>query len=157
MTEKFLFTGNCILAGWLISLVVAAAMGIIRNTGYEISDQLPEKASILMVVFATIAVSTTIQLKFGVEKSRIVLLLCIGVSYAAGMVVSRAGGAGSDASYQGQSGGGPSDTMILLIIAGASAAAVFIAYQLGVRIMEKKRILAGFLKVTPCRESELQD
>lgn len=140
VTEKFLFTGACTLVGWLTSLVVAVIMSAVRDTGYGISGQIPENAAILMVVFAMIAISTTIQMKFGVEKSRVVLLLCVGALCAAGMVVSRAGGTGSgpDAGYQMHSSGIPSDAVILLAIAGVCAVVVFIAYRWGIRIMEKK-------------------
>lgn len=143
VTEKFLFTGACTLVGWLTSMAVAAAVSAIRDTGYGVSGQIPENVAILFVVFAMIAISTTIQMRFGVEKSRVVLLLCVGALCAAGMVASRAGGgsgtsAGLGTGYQAQGAGVPSDAMILLVIAGASVVAVFIAYRWGIRIMEKK-------------------
>lgn len=143
VTEKFFFIGACTLVGWLTSLVVASAVSAIRDTGYGVSGQIPENAAILMVVFAMIAISTVIQMKFGVEKSRVVLLLCVGALCAAGMVVSRAGGgSGTRAeigtSYPAQGTGVPSDAVILLAIAGVCAVVVFIAYQWGIRIMEKK-------------------
>lgn len=139
VTEKFLFTGACTLVGWLTSMVVAVAVSAIRDTGYGVSGQIPENAAILFVVFAVIAISTTIQMRFGVEKSRVVLLLCVGALCAAGMVVSRAGGGGSGADAdQMHSSIVSSDAMILLAITGVCAVVVFIAYQWGVRIMEKK-------------------
>lgn len=143
VTEKFLFTGACTLVGWLTSLVVAVIMSAVRDTGYGISGQIPENAAILMVVFAMIAISTTIQMKFGVEKSRVVLLLCVGALCAAGMVVSRAGGGSGTrdwlgTGYQAQDAGVSSDAVILLAIAGVCAVVVFIAYRWGIRIMEKK-------------------
>ncbi len=69
VTEKFSFIGACTLVGWLTSLVVASAVSAIRDTGYGVSGQIPENAAILFVVFAMIAISTTIQMKFGVEKA----------------------------------------------------------------------------------------
>lgn len=143
VTEKFFFIGACTLVGWLTSLVVAAAVSAIRDTGYGVYGQIPVNAAILMVVFAMIAISTVIQMKFGVEKSRVVLLLCVGALCATGMVVSRAGGSSGTrsefgAGHPAQGTGIPSDAMILLVIAAASAVVVFVAYQWGVRIMEKK-------------------
>lgn len=138
VTEKFLFAGAGTLAGWLISLMVAAAMSFIRNRENGIFDQIPENAAVLMVMLAVIAISTSVQMKFGVEKSRIVLLISMGALFAAGMVVSKAAGTGTGRGYQTQSGGEPSDMVIFLMIAVASAVAVFIAYQWGVRIMKKK-------------------
>lgn len=138
VTEKFIFAGAGTLAGWLISLMVAAAMSFIRNRGNGIFDHIPENAAVLMVMLAVIAISTSVQMKFGVEKSRIVLLISVGALFAAGMVVSKAAGTETGRGYQTQSVGGPSDMVIFLMIAVASAVAVFIAYKWGVRIMKKK-------------------
>ena len=76
--EKFLFTGSVIFMGWLASVVIGGVLGfangrLMVGTTFVVMDAVASVLT-LMIFLAVLLLYIPIQLKFGPERSRMVLI-----------------------------------------------------------------------------------
>lgn len=76
--EKFLFTGSVIFMGWLASVVIGVVLGLVNGrimvgTTFVVMDAVASVMT-LMIFLAVLLLYIPIQLKFGPERSRMVLI-----------------------------------------------------------------------------------
>ncbi|MDF2886457.1 MAG: hypothetical protein K0R23_842 [Lacrimispora sp.] len=137
--EKYVFgfvTGGM---GWIVVTIFAVAMNVIR--GRAGTGELVVMAVLyLFISLLFLAVVVPIQLKFGAEKGRIVLIVFIGVICSAGFVVARAAKTlqldlSSTVAAVSALSTGPVIACVFLI----SLAAVFGSYLISVKIMKNKQ------------------
>ena len=135
--SKYVFAMLSALTGALISAVLLAAGLIAKGRISEFSGEIGFVAGYVLGVFCLLAVMIPIELKFGVEKGRIALLVIAAVAVAGGLALSKL----------------PVNTRMLVILekfASLSQIALFgifivicvialvISYTISCRIMEKK-------------------
>lgn len=137
--EKYLFSLLLAAAAWCVGLILYAVMSAVRHSAIALGDELPMLLAILPVLYLSAAVMIPLQLKYGSEKSRIVLFILFGV--AAALFVGLKNGFG---------GAVPSPDGLIMALSGLSPAAVLlsltavcvlltvVSYLCSVRIMEKK-------------------
>ena len=137
--EKYVFgfvTGG---SACIIVTVIAVIMNFVRG-GAGTLELLITALLYLFMSLLFMAVVVPVQLKFGTEKGRIVLIFIIGIIFAAGFIVVKAAKTfqldlstvvAALMSYAA----GPVITVLLLI----SLAAVFVSYLISVNIMKKKQ------------------
>lgn len=137
--EKYVFGLICGLTGWALS--GALSMGRLLTMGQE--QRMQEMGGIFLtylpIVFLMLIFLLPIQLKFGSEKGKIVMMSSILITVILGVGVSKAAeilklDVGILAEYVLSVG------VPLLITAGLvlSAAGFFVSYMVSVKIMEKK-------------------
>lgn len=137
--EKYVFgfvTGG---SAFIIVTVFAVIMNFVRG---EIGtlELLITALLYLFMSFLFMAVVVPVQLKFGTEKGRIVLIFIIGIILAAGFIVVKAAKTfqldiSTMVATLTSFAAGSVITVLLLI----SLAAVFISYLISVNIMKKKQ------------------
>ena len=137
--EKYLFSLLLAAAAWCIGLVLYGVMSAVRHSAVAPGDELPMLLAILPVLYLSAAVMIPLQLKYGSEKSRIVLFILFGVA-AVLFVGVRNGFGGAVPSPDGLivALSGLSPATVLLSLAAVCALLAVISYLCSVRIMEKK-------------------
>lgn len=137
--EKYLFSLLSAAAAWCVGLALYGVGAAMRHSPIALGDELPMLLAILPVLYLSAAVMIPLQLKYGSEKSRIVLFILFGL--AAVLFVGIKNGFGS--SLPSPDGlvkvlGDFSPSVVLLPLAAVCALAAYISYLCSVRIMEKK-------------------
>lgn len=85
---KYLFCMVGGLAGWCISVVIYLCCMLIKGNAFSVSELL-ETVAFIPVLGLIIAIMLPIQLKYGAEKSRIVIAAVGGGAWALGYLVMR--------------------------------------------------------------------
>lgn len=137
--EKYLF---CLVMGALamcIAIVLYAVVRIANGTASELAEELPGLISTLPVMFMAAVILIPLQLKFGAEKSRVVLFVFFGAVAAIALVAKRAIDVpdGAIKSLVRFLDSAPPAAVVGVIVA-ACALVTLISYLFSVRIMAKK-------------------
>lgn len=137
--EKYIFgllTGG---SAWITVTIFAVIMNLVR--GRADAGELVVMAFLyLFISFLFLAAVVPVQLKFGAEKGRLVLILLIGVIFAAGFIVVKMAKAFQlDLSSAADSVTAFSLGPVMIVLFLISLAAVFVSYQVSVKIMKKKQ------------------
>lgn len=74
--EKYIFSGLITLTAWGISVLVAVGYSVVKGEDWK---------ELLVMAILLMGVSVPLQLKFGAEKSRVVVILVMAVMF--GMVI----------------------------------------------------------------------
>lgn len=134
VTGKFLFCLVGGLAGWAISVLIYIGCMTAKGAGFA-AEQWMEALSFIPVFGLLIAIMLPMQLKFGAEKSRLVIAAVAGGIFAIGYIGKQ---------FLPKHLKMPafladiSDMAALAILAGISLAALIISYLSSLHIMEKK-------------------
>ena len=137
--EKYLFCFLMAAAAWCVGAVMYCVMSIVRHTGTNPVSELSMLIAILPVMYVSVSIMIPLQLKYGQEKSRMVLFIIFGIiavtifgakSFLSGTTNPFAG-LMSDISSMPRA-------IVVLAITAVCALAAFISYLLSVRIMENK-------------------
>ena len=136
--EKYLLIFASCIVGWAASMVVYVGCECARGTGTDIIGMLP----ILFILLPIMAVASTailpLQLKFGAEKSRIVLFALIGciavVTVAIKNLVAFPGKDFVDGLQKIPAGAVMMAVIAICVLAG------FISYFCSLRIMQRKEL-----------------
>ena len=95
----------------------------------------------LVLASFMLAFSLPVQLKFGAERSRVALILIIGIAALIGFLTvkaTEAAGVDLEAALDGLFQDSLARTFIILVLIGVVLLAI--SYQVSVRIMEKKEL-----------------
>lgn len=134
VTEKYVFgilTGGAV---WCVSVLLLILAGFLKGTA-GLSASIFELCLPLLLVLIFLSVMVPLQLKFGMEKSRIVLMMGIGVLFAAGFLLVRAmKDVNTELLWISLNWKG---LAVLLVM--ASLAAAVLSYLISVRIMNKRQ------------------
>lgn len=135
--EKYAFCGGLVLIGWIASVLIGVIMGMIHGELPELMQEWPEMISLFPLFWMLVSVLVVLELKYGVEKSRTVMMVLAGGVFALGMI-------GSDMFSKEL----PTifvainripDLGILLGITGISALVIAATYVLSCKVMENKQ------------------
>ena len=136
--EKFLYCLALEILGALSGIVIYTLVSLIRNVPFSIPESLPFALfSILglsLILYAMIA----IQLKYGSEKSRVMMMVIYGVIFALALLLKQFAGL-KEAVFKliGFLDSCPA-ALLISLIALFYLAAVTLLYKLSVKIMENK-------------------
>ena len=128
---KYLFCLMVCLVSWGLALVIYGVCGLIRGGGLSM-EALAEGAAFLPVAALLLAVMLPAQLKYGAEKSRVVLMLVCGGVFGAGYLVMRLLPEAGE--MAGQVSAGAAGAVCIL----AGVAALLVSIKISIGIMEKK-------------------
>ncbi len=137
--EKYLFSLIMTVAAWCFGVVVNIAITISRHGGAGLADDLIMATAAIPSIYMVVGIIIPLQLKYGSEKSRLVLFgifgICAVLIYAVKTlpidVVKPLVGLFN--SLQGLPG-----YTILLTLVIACIVVTFVSYMISARIMEKK-------------------
>lgn len=138
--EKYIFMAGwvliCALAGVVLcGVLVAIGLGKLENGWADISDYL---FPMLAMAFLIIAVTVPLRIKYGSEKSRIVLYIIIGIAVILGVAIVKLSGFGSFAA-SARSVFEPLDSaMITPIILAVSAILLLLSERLSQKYIAEK-------------------
>jgi hypothetical protein len=135
--EKYVFglvTGG---SAWIVVTIFAVALNFVRGRGGA-GDLVSMAFLYLFISLLFLAVIVPVQLKFGAEKGRIVLIIIIGVIFAAGFVMIKAAKT-LQLDFSSTAAASLSPGPVIAVVFLISLAAVFISYLFSVKIMKKKQ------------------
>ena len=87
--EKHIFAGMIEGLFWIFAVVFQALQALVQQDTQQFFAELPGYAGFLLVFLILISILLPVELKFGVEKSRIVLLVIVGIIMFAVFVGAR--------------------------------------------------------------------
>ncbi len=137
--EKYLFTLLLSVVSWLFGAILYFAGGFLRHEEIAFPGDLPMLMAVIPTMYMAVTILIPLQLKYGVEKSRMVMFLLFGV-IALAVVGGQTLFEGKTAPLQNVAtllDSLPSASVLLLLTA-VSALIAFISYSFSIRIMEKK-------------------
>lgn len=79
MKEKYLFCISGTFASWLFAVVLYLAAKVFRGENIDFLAEIPKTVSLLPVIFILLSVMIPVQIKFGAEKSRVVIAMVCGI------------------------------------------------------------------------------
>ena len=136
--EKYLFSLIVSVAAWCFGIIVFAIIDVVRNGGASLSD-IPMMTAVIPSMYIATAIIVPLQLKFGAEKSRLVLFVIFGL--IAVLVVGSSSFLEDSANPLFKIANAlhdiPGFVTILILIAVCAIVSV-ISYLFSVQIMEKK-------------------
>ena len=137
--EKYLFCNGISLTVWAFSVILYTVVGLVKGTQNIIADDLIMEIVLIPVFVIMISVMLPIQLKFGLEKSRVAIFVFFGIVAGLVFLVARAVKAsGADIDKLINKIMGLSDKMIMAALFVVAAVIVIISYKCSVAIMKKK-------------------
>ena len=137
--EKYLFCNGISLTVWAFSVILYTVVGLVKGTQNIIADDIIMEIVLIPVVVIMISVMLPIQLKFGLEKSRVAIFGFFGIVAGLVFLVARAVKAsGADIDKLINKIMGLSDKMIVAALFVVAAVIVIISYKCSVAIMKKK-------------------
>ena len=137
--EKYLFCNGISLTVWAFSVILYTVVGLVKGTQNIIADDLIMEMVLIPVFVIMISLMLPIQLKFGLEKSRVAIFGLFGI--IAGLVFLGAKtvkASGADIDKLINKIMGLSDKMIVAALFVVAAVIVIISYKCSVAIMKKK-------------------
>lgn len=134
--EKYLFCLVTCLVSWVAALVIYGVCGLARGEGFS-PEGLAEGVAFLPVAALLLAIMLPVQLKYGAEKSRVVLIMVCGGAFGAGYLIMKLL-PGGDGIAEGLSR--ISDGAIGVGFLVISLAALALSIRISIGIMEKKEL-----------------
>lgn len=136
--EKYLFSLLLAAAAWCVGAILLCIGSGIRHEAASLTEELPMLLAILPVMYLTAAVMIPLQLKYGAEKSRIVLLILFGVIAILIFGSSKVFKDSNALAELTNALEGTTPAVVLLALAAGCALITVVSYLWSVRIMEKK-------------------
>jgi len=137
--EKYLFSLMLAAAAWCVGTVLYCAGNVVRPGTGSLPDELPMLLALLPTLYLSSAIMIPLQLKYGSEKSKIILFIIFGaiavLVFAGGRVW---GSANNPLQSLARTLEGFAPGMVLLALTAICALAACVSCLLSIRIMEKK-------------------
>lgn len=89
--EKYLFAFFIITIPWAAMNVISYTICVIRAEDLELAGYLAASVATLLVAYFMVAIEMPIQLKYGAEKSRLVIMVSIGVTFILAYIIYQIG------------------------------------------------------------------
>ena len=137
--EKYLFCLLMAAAAWCFGAFFYGVGAGLRYSAVSLMDELPMLLAIIPVMHLSAAIMIPLQLKYGSEKSRIVLFVLFGITailITGGKKVF--GGSGKSLAGLAEILDALSPTVVLLLLTVICSLAAYASYRWSIRIMEKK-------------------
>ncbi len=137
--EKYLFSLTMAASGWCFGTVLYYIGNMIRYNTLPLIDELPMLLAYIPALSLSAAIMIPIQLKYGSEKSRIILYIIFGfIAIAIFGAKSFSGGANVSFPEVFKFIGSLSPVLLLLILTTVCILVMYVSYLWSKRIMDKK-------------------
>lgn len=139
VSEKYLFSIGIGTAAWFVSGALCLLIGLIQKTGMDVSEFVVYAPVYLLLAFLMAAFMIPIQLKFGAERARTILVGMVGGLFLVVVLTGRAiKKLGLDVEKLFHAFGGLGIGTILLVICILVIGLTAVSWRISCRIMEKK-------------------
>lgn len=137
--EKYLFSLILAAMAWFVGLILYCVGNIIRHSAVSPLDELPMLLSLLPALYLSAAIMIPLLLKYGSERSRVVLYIIFGII---AIVLF-----GAKSFFSGSSNifaeltkilDSMNPTFVLFILTAICVLVAYISYLSSIQIMEKK-------------------
>ena len=133
--EKYLFCIGGAVIAWLFAAILYFVSKMIRGETFSFLDELPVALIFLPIILLMLSILIPFQLKYGMEKSRIILALLAGIIAAAIYFIKNLIDGNSKILTAINS---VNDEVVTIILFALGIFATLISYFISSRIMEKK-------------------
>lgn len=133
--EKYLFCIGGAVIAWLFAAILYFVSKMIRGETFSFLDELPVALISLPIILLMLSILIPFQLKYGMEKSRIILALLAGIIAAAIYFIKNLIDGNSKILTAINS---VNDEVVTIILFALGIFATLISYFISSRIMEKK-------------------
>lgn len=89
VVEKLLFGGAGLFIGWASGIILSIVFSVWKKTPFLEGENIIEMVAVLLLFESFLSLYVPIQLKFGVEKSRIVIISIGAIVFAIGTFFSK--------------------------------------------------------------------
>ncbi|MBR2528725.1 MAG: ABC-2 transporter permease [Blautia sp.] len=87
--EKYLFCAGMSAVSWIVAVIVSFVLETVRGNAVSLAEELPMMLMIVPMMMTMAAIMIPLQLRFGAEKSRIVLFVIFGAVIAGSFFMKR--------------------------------------------------------------------
>lgn len=139
VTEKYIFCGVAGILSWLMSIVIYYFSGVLHGKNVELQAEIPMYFLFLAVFTLMMAFLIPVQLKFGANNSRTVMLVVVGVALILAFFVKRFLGEERIVEIQHMFDE-MSDMTLKIVAILVVVLSMIISYICSLRIMKKKEL-----------------
>lgn len=100
VNEKYIFCGGAGIVSWVVSVIIYCIMGLMRDGSMNLWEVLPMSLAFLAVIAVMMAFSIPVQIRFGANGSRMVMLVVFGIALLLAFIVKKVVGDESLAAIQ---------------------------------------------------------
>ena len=138
--EKYLFGFLCGISGWLLAVVIELGSMLVRHVPFRIGEEILMSCMFLPLMMIMLSLCLPIDLKWGLEKGRLVLFLIYGIVFGAIPIIQKKTSVSSSnlLSDFAQTLGSAKPAALLLVFVVIASAAVALSLRISIRIMSKK-------------------
>lgn len=139
VAEKYIFCFLTVFCSWIFSVILYVAIDKLQGGETPVSEMLFVSILLLLIAVVLMDVMVAVQLKYGAERSRVVIIAIFGICflaiYALAKLLEKAGvETAAVFGYMERI----SATGILLLLLAAGIVATFISVLFSIAVMEKK-------------------
>jgi len=136
--EKYLFSLVLALAAWILGIIFYCIGKVVKQEALDFQELLPMLLTIMPLIYLMAPLMIPLQLKFGSEKSRIVLFVLFGILAILLFGSSKISGLQDIIASLMALISGLSPLILFLAALAVTMLLTFISYLLSIRIMAKK-------------------
>lgn len=134
--EKYIFCGGAGIVSWVISVIIYYIMGMMHGGSMNLSEELPMSLAFLAVIAFMMAFSIPVQIRFGANGSRMVMLVAFGIVLLLAFIIKKVVDAETLSAIQ-KAFEQISATGLCLLVIGAVCLSLIISYICSLRAMKK--------------------
>lgn len=134
--EKYVFCGAAGIASWVVSIIIYCIMGMIHGDNINFSEVLPMSLSFLAVIAVMMAFSIPVQIRFGANGSRMVMMVIFGMVLLLVFIIKKVVDVDTLTAIK-KAFEKISATGICLLVIGAVCLSLIISYVCSLRTMNK--------------------
>lgn len=90
--EKYLFCAGGTVISWILAVILYLSAKVFRGESIDFLAEIPTTVSLLPVILILVSLMIPIQIKFGTEKSRVVMAMICGIFVAGSFLLVKIAG-----------------------------------------------------------------
>lgn len=137
--EKYVFCGGAGIVAWVVSVIIYYISGMMHDKSVNLLEELPMLFAFLAVIAVMMAFSIPVQIRFGANGSRMVILVVFGVALLLVFLIKKVVDAETLAAIQ-KAFDQISATGICLLVIGVVCLSLVISYICSLRAMKKMEL-----------------
>ena len=135
--EKYLFCAGGTFVSWILAVILYLSAKVFRGESIDFLAEMPTTVSLLPVILILMSVMIPIQIKFGTEKSRVVMAMACGVFVACSfLLVKIVGEEWVENTFAFLDG--MSESVFAAGAAALTAVVAAVSYRISYRVLKKK-------------------
>lgn len=138
VTEKYVYFILLDIIGGIFGTVIYIASAMIKGEAVDLLNDVPSALAVVFVMAVMLSIMLPIQLKYGVEKSRVTMMVIYGAIFAICMLISQSEQAAASIANVVEKLENSPQALVLSLMVLAGLTILFVSYMISVRIMKNK-------------------